>query len=370
MKRYLEPQVRRDLQRKMVFVGGPRQVGKTTLARAILGRSAAGYMNWDVDADRARILAQRFPRSRLWVFDEIHKYRRWRNLLKGVFDSRRPEQRILVTGSARLDYYRFGGDSLQGRYHYLRLHPLTVAELGISSGADLELLLRLSGFPEPFLGGSETEARRWSNEYRSRLVREDLVSLEQVQDLGSLELLMTRLPESVGSPLSVNSLAEQLQLSHKTVAKWLAILERLYAIFTVAPFGSPKIKAVKKARKHYHFDWSLVPEPGARFENLVASHLLKWLHFREDTLGYRTELRYFRDIEGREVDFVAVEGGKPVLLVECKASNRDVSKPLRYLKARFPAADAWQVAATGSEDYVTREGIRAAPAVELLATLV
>ena len=370
MKRYLESQVRRDLKRKMVFVGGPRQVGKTTLAREILGKSVAGYLNWDVDEHRALILAQTFPKSPLWVFDEIHKYRRWRNLLKGVFDVRQPGQRILVTGSARLDYYRFGGDSLQGRYHYLRLHPLSVAELGIASNEELQSLLSLSGFPEPFLGGSETEARRWSNEYRSRLVREDLVSLEQVQDIGSLEFLMTRLPDSVGSLLSANSLSEQLQVSHKTITKWLAILERLYAIFMVVPFGSPKIKAVKKLRKHYHFDWSLVSDPAARFENLVASHLLKWLHFREDTEGYRTELRYFRDIEGREVDFVAVKGGKPVLFVECKSSDREISQALRYLKARFPHTDAWQISANGRRDYVSREGIRVAPAIELLATLV
>jgi predicted AAA+ superfamily ATPase len=370
MKRYLEPQVRRDLKRKMVFVGGPRQVGKTTLARAILGKSAEGYLNWDVPAHRARILGDSFPKSQLWVFDEIHKYRRWRNLLKGLFDARVPRRQILVTGSARLDFYRFGGDSLQGRYHYLRLHPLSVAELGIATAGDFETLLALSGFPEPFLNGSAAEARRWSSEYRSRLVREELVSLEQVQDLGSLELLMTRLPESVGSPLSVNGLAEQLQVSHKTVAKWLAILERLYAIFTVAPFGSSRIKAVKKARKHYHFDWSLVADPGARFENLVGSHLLKWLNFREDTEGYRTELRYFRDIEGREVDFVAVEDGKPALFVECKSSNREVSRALRYLKARFPTTPAWQICPGGKEDYTTREGIRVAPATELLATLV
>ena len=370
MKRYLESQVRQDLKRKMVFVGGPRQVGKTTLARNVLGKSTVGLMNWDVEEQRAAILQQRFPKSSLWVFDEIHKYRKWRNYLKGVFDSRTPGQRILVTGSARLDYYRFGGDSLQGRYHYLRLHPLSAAELEISSNEDFRALLTLSGFPEPFLGGSEREARRWSNEYRTRLVREDLLSLEQVQDVGSLELLMTRLPESVGSPLSINGIAEQLQVSHKTTAKWLAILERLYAIFTVLPFGAPRIKAVKKARKHYHFDWSLVEEPALRFENLVACHLLKWVHFREDTEGYRTELRYFRDIEGREVDFVALENGKPTLFVECKISDRDVSPALRYLKERFPRTDAWQVSIDGRRNYVSREGIRVAPALDLLATLI
>jgi predicted AAA+ superfamily ATPase len=370
MKRYLESQVRQDLKRKMVFVGGPRQVGKTTLARNILGKSRAGIMNWDVPAQRTLILKQTFPKSSLWVFDEIHKYRRWRNYLKGVFDARERSQRILVTGSARLDYYRFGGDSLQGRYHYLRLHPLSVAELGIGSLEDFQSLLTLSGFPEPFLGGSERQARRWSNEYRTCLVSEDLVSLEQVQDIGSIELLMTRLPDLVGSPLSVNSVAEQLHISHKTISKWLDILERLYAIFFVLPFGSPKVKAVKKARKHYHFDWSLIQDPAFRFENLVASHLLKWVNWREDTEGCRTELRYFRDIEGREVDFVITEGGKPMVLVECKSSDREISPALRYLKARFPAADAWQISAAGQQEYVSREGIRVAPALELLKTLV
>lgn len=151
----------------MVFVGGPRQVGKTTLAGNLLGKSAAGLMNWDVPAQRDLILRQTFPKSHLWVFDEIHKYRKWRNYLKGIFDSRASGQQILVTGSARLDYYRFGGDSLQGRYHYLRLHPLSVAELRITTAKDFTSLLTLGGFPEPFLGGSEKEARRWSNEYRS-----------------------------------------------------------------------------------------------------------------------------------------------------------------------------------------------------------
>lgn len=369
MKRYLESQVRQDLKRKMVFVGGPRQVGKTTLARQILGKSGAGYLNWDVPGQRDLILRQTFPKSRLWVFDEIHKYRRWRNYLKGVYDAREAGQQILITGSARLDYYRFGGDSLQGRYHYLRLHPLTVAELKLTAAADFISLLTLGGFPEPFLGGSEREARRWSNDYRSRLVREDLTDLEQVQDLGSIELLMTRLPDLTGSPLSVNGIAEQMRISHRTISKWLDILERLYAIFFVLPFGSPKIKAVKKARKHYHFDWSLIPDAAFRFENLVASHLLKWVHFRADTQGFTAELRYFRDIEGREVDFVVLENGRPTLLVECKSSDRDVSTPLRYLKQRFPETDAWQVSAHGEKDYVTREGIRVAPAVALLTTL-
>jgi predicted AAA+ superfamily ATPase len=370
MKRYLETQARTDLQRKMVFVGGPRQVGKTTLARNLLGRARGGLLNWDVPADRDRILHADFPRIKLWVFDEIHKYRKWRNFLKGIYDSRPDGQRILVTGSARLDFYRFGGDSLQGRYHYLRLHPLSCAELGVETVAELETLSVLGGFPEPFLAGSEREARRWSNEYRTRLVREDLSSLERVQDVGSIELLMTRLPALVGSPLSVNGIAEQIRISHKTVSKWLEMLERLYAVFFVLPFGSPRIKAVKKARKHYHMDWSLVKDPGARFENVVAAHLLKWVQFREDTEGHRMELRYFRDTEGREVDFVVLEDDRPILFVECKSSDRDVDTSLRYLKARHPETDAWQVSAKGKADFVSAEGIRVAPALTLLLQLV
>src|SRR3989338_3677030 len=228
--RYLQSQVEEDLKEKMVFMGGPRQVGKTTLALQILKRSA-GYLNWDVAPDREKILKRELTVGSLLVFDEIHKYRSWRNYLKGLYDQTRGKRRILVTGSARLDYYRFGGDSLQGRYHYLRLHPLSAAELGITGLKDLKALLELGGFPEPFLHQDTGKAKRWSLEYRRRLIREDIVSLEAVQDLGNLELLILRLPELVGSPLSINALREDLRVNHRTVDKWLAILERLYAIF-------------------------------------------------------------------------------------------------------------------------------------------
>lgn len=370
MKRYLEDQIKEDLKRKMVFVGGPRQVGKTTLAKSLLKGEKSGYLNWDIATDRDDILQHKLPISRLWIFDEIHKYRKWRNYLKGIYDGKKSGQQVLVTGSARLDLYRFGGDSLQGRYHYLRLHPLSVAELELTTQKDFLTLLKLGGFPEPFLSGSEKEARRWSKEYRSRVVRDDIMSLESVQDLASIELLMTQLPQFVGSPLSVNSLSELLQISHKTVAKWIAILERIYAIFTVTPLGSPKIKAVKKARKHYHFDWSLVEEESFRFENLVGLHLLKWANFLEDTEGRDMELRYFRDVEGREVDFVVTEKNKPLLMVECKSSDRDISPSLKYLKSKFPAVRALQLSQSGKRAYVSKEGIEVVPALEFLKELV
>jgi hypothetical protein len=367
--RYLVPQLRKDLARKMVFVAGPRQVGKTTLALG-LPRARAGYLSWDGSRDRDRILRGELPSGRLWAFDEIHKYRAWRRFLKGLYDARPRGQRILVTGSARLDFYRFGGDSLQGRYHLLRLHPLSVAELGIDSRDGLDALLRLGGFPEPFFGGSEREARRWSREYRQRLVSEEVTSVERVQDLGALETLMLRLPELVGSPLSLNALREDLQVSHRTVAGWIAILERLYAAYRLPPFGAPRIRAVKKEQKHYHFDWTLVPGEAQRFENLVASHLLKWVHFLQDSEGRELELRYFRDRDGREVDFVVLEGRRPRLLVECKLADAEPDRSLRYLKQRFPDADAWQLSASGSRDYRTPDGVRVAPALVLLKTLV
>ena len=367
--RYLARQVRGDLGRKMVFVAGPRQVGKTTMALSLPG-ARAGYLNWDVSAHREALLRGELPVARMWVFDEIHKYRGWRRLLKGAFDGRPAGQRILVTGSARLDFYRYGGDSLQGRYHLLRMHPLSAAELRLRSQGELRDLLTLGGFPEPFFGGSEVEARRWSREYRSRLVREEVTSLERVADLGNLELLMLRLPELVGSPLSVNALREDLQVSHKTVAAWLRILERLYAVFRLPPFGAPRLRAVGKAQKHYHYDWTLVPSEAARFENLVASHLLKWTHFQQDALGRDVDLKYFRDRDGREVDLVVTEGRNVLSLVECKWNDTEIDRSLRHLKARFPGAEGWQVSAVGSKDYRSPDGIRVCPAPVFLRTLI
>ena len=367
--RYLATQVRQDLERKMVFVAGPRQVGKTTLARN-LPDADAGYLNWDAAQDRERILRRELPDADLWVFDEIHKYRGWRNYLKGLYDQRRAGQRILVTGSGRLEVFGFGGDSLQGRYNLLRLHPFSVAEAGIDTAAGLDDLLRLGGFPEPFLGASETEAKRWSRQYRVRLIEDDISSLTGIRDLGRLEEMMLRLPDLVGSPLSINALRTDLQVAHKTVAAWLDAIERLYAVFRIAPFGAPRIRAVKQERKHYHFDWSVVPDPGARFENLVACHLLKWVHHRQDTQGRDLELRFFRDVDGREVDFAILEDRQPVALVECKRADRDIDRGLRYLRKRFPGTNAFQIAMTGDRDFVTPDGIRVMPALDYLRRLV
>ena len=245
-----------------------------------------------------------------------------------------------------------------------------MAELKIGGDNDFEQLLRLGGFPEPFLAGDDRFARRWTRDYRDRLLREELPSLERVDDIGRLEQMVLRLPDLVGSPLSINALREDLQVAHRTVARWLDVLEQLYSIFRLPPFGAPRIRAVKKEQKHYHFDWSVVTDEGARFENLVASHLLKWVHYQQDVEGRDAELRYFRDIDGREVDFVVQIDRKPVSFIECKLTAGPVSKGLSYLKARFPNVDAWQVFARGQADFINRDGIRVRHARNLLRALV
>jgi predicted AAA+ superfamily ATPase len=370
VRRYLQKTIATDLERKMVFLGGPRQAGKTTLAKVFLRGEDEGYLNWDDEEDRRRILERRLPDTTIWVLDEIHKYRGWRNFLKGLFDKQREKRRFLITGSAKLDYYRYGGDSLQGRYHYLRLHPFSVAELGIQSTDELEQLFLLGGFPEPFLSGSQKEARRWSREYRTRVVREEITKLEQVQNLDTLEIMSLRLSELVGSPLSINSLREDLQVSHKTVSKWIVILERLFHIYRVPPFGTARIKAVKKETKHYHFDWSTVANESARFENMVAGHLLKWCHFIEDTEGIDMELRYFRDIEGKEVDFVVLKDRKPSLFIECKWNDSVIAPPLRYLKRKFRDCRSIQLLWKTERHFVSAEGIEVMPALKFLRELV
>ncbi len=369
LRRYLHALLLADLDRKMVFLGGPRQVGKTRLGRALIPDPHA-YLSFDIASHRDAILRARLPPTDAWFFDELHKYRGWRNWLKGVYDGRRAGQKILVSGSARLDYYRFGGDSLQGRYQYLRLHPLSVAEMGAAPDV-LGALLQLSGFPEPFLGADATQARRWSLAYRDRLIREEVTSLETISDLSKLELLAIALAQRVGSPLSLNALREDLQVAHATLARWLDILERLYAIFRVAPFGAPMLRAVRKERKHYHYDWTVVEALPSRFENLVAAHLLKWVDYQVDTQGRALELRYFRDIDGREVDFVICDrGGKPIAFVECKWDDAPTAPGLRYLRQRFAEIPAWQISAVGTRDYVTPDRIRVAPALALLRELV
>ena len=364
LERYLAAPVQADLQQKMVFLGGPRQVGKTTLALELLrasGRRHPGYLNWDDPRVRPKLLRGELPGGeQLLVLDEIHKFPRWRNLVKGLYDAEGDRIALLVTGSARLDHYRKGGDSLQGRYHHYRLHPFTLGELGAAgSASDLEAMLQFGGFPEPLLAGDTRAWRRWQRERLSRVVYEDLRDLENVRHVALVELLVEALPARVGAPLSVRSLREDLQVAHETVARWLEILENLYVCFRIPPLGAPRIRAVRKENKLYLWDWSQVPGAGERFENLVACHLLKYCHFLEDTQGHRMELRFIRDTDRREVDFVVIRDDKPQFAVECKTGDRAPSPAIGYFRQRMPIKDFYQVH-LGERDYVSK-GTRVLP---------
>ncbi len=346
VNRSLSPFIKADLKTKMVFLGGPRQVGKTTFSQSLLGHFQDGhpaYLNWDNLEHRDIILNKLWPRKQnLIIFDEIHKYKKWRSLIKGYYDTFKNTHQFLVTGSARLDYYRRGGDSLLGRYHYYRMHPFSLAELKYEKGA-LAHLIKFGGFPAPFLSQSERDLRRWQLERLNRIVRDDIRDLENVRELSLIERLAEALPDRVGSPLSLNSLARDLEVDFKTVRSWLHILDSLYYSYRISPFGSPKIRAVKKEQKLYLWDWSNIKEPGPRFENLVASHLLKYCHFLEDTEGHKMELQFLRDIDKREIDFVVTKDRKPIFAVECKTGEKNLSPHLLYFKKRTKIPKFYQV---------------------------
>ena len=362
--RYLKQSVNEDIQERMVFIGGPRQVGKTTFALTFLpaiDRKHPAYLNWDDIHTRSALMNGELPAGqKCIILDEIHKYAQWRNLIKGFYDTNRPDVAFLITGSARLDYYKKGGDSLQGRYHYYRLHPFSLLELNHHpTKEDFTTLLKYGGFPEPCLRADERFWRRWQRERIQRVIYDDIRDLENIKEISLLELLAEELPNRVGSPLSIKNIKELLQVAHETAARWIEIFERMYFCFRIAPYGSPKIRAVKKEQKLYLWDWSIVPEPGPRFENFIASHLLKYCHFIEDTQGFRMDLRFLRDTDKREVDFLVLRDGRPEFAVECKAGEKGVNPALHYFKKRTPIPKYYQVH-QGTKDYL-KDGIRVLP---------
>jgi predicted AAA+ superfamily ATPase len=355
--RYLSEVIQSDLKEKMVFLGGPRQVGKTTFSLSLLAqlmqreienvdvlRTDPSYLNWDVLKSRKKIRDGHLDiNSQLIILDEVHKYKDWKNLVKGFYDEYKTEKSFLITGSARLDLFKKGGDSLQGRYHYYRLHPFSLGEFTSPSKAEFEALLKFGGFPEPLLKGNEKFWRRWQTERLSKVINEDLRDLERVKDISDLEILADALPVRVGSPLSINNLRNDISVSHQTIERYIQIFENLYYCFRISPYGPPKIKAVKKEQKLYLWDWSVIEDEGSRFENLVASQLLKFCHFKQDTEGYKMELRYLRDQEGREVDFVVLQDKKPLFAVEAKLKETTRSSHLTYFQERTKIPEFYQV---------------------------
>jgi uncharacterized protein len=356
---------------KMLFLTGPRQVGKTTFAKNWLASLGAvgTYFDWDDPAVRSEhrknplyfrnIINEKYEgRPVPMVFDEIHKLRNWKNILKGIYDPNREKIILLVTGSARLGLSRKSGDSLVGRYFSYQMFPLGLPEAvgdfsrvlkddrplslgenllrelrkthGEKAAAGLEKLLIFGGFPEPFLKASKRFHLRWQREYQTLLLKEDVRDLSRIADLRGLEHLIEMLPSRVGSPLSINSLREDLGGHHATVLNWIEILKELYLVFTIRPWHRDIKRSIKKEAKLYFFDWSILTDPGKRFENLLAVSLLRMVTRLNETGLGNFEVMYIRDKEKHEVDFVLIKNNHPLALLEAKYGDSEISPSGRY----------------------------------------
>jgi predicted AAA+ superfamily ATPase len=378
---------------QMALVSGPRQVGKTTLARSIQSSKNTHYFNWDDFNDRELLLqggaaiAQQAGLDHLraepvlLVFDEIHKFSQWKQLLKGFYDHYAEHCHILVTGSARMDTYKKGGDSLMGRYFNYRLHPFSVGELLVRNKAtglhdldhddsklhdqeiyspqnipdtDFDALLRWGGFPEPFMKKNKRFFNRWSRLREQQLLQEDVRTLTNVQELGQLEMLALLLKSQTGQLTSYTSLAKKVRVSVDTIRRWLVILESLYYCYSIRPWTKNVTRSLLKEPKFYLWDWSQCTDTGARNENFIASHLLKAVHHWTDIGLGNYSLYFLRDKEKREVDFLVSRDGKPWFMVEVKSSmNQKLSPNLEVFRKQLNLEQVFQVAIDG--EYVDKD---------------
>lgn len=374
--------------KSMTFLSGPRQAGKTTLARQMASRfNNSLYFNYDLDADRRKLQANGeffvdLPRkdssTPLIIFDEIHKHRGWKNYLKGIYDVFGTEYKFLVLGSGRLDQYQRGGDSMAGRYLLSNILPFTLAELMGDAFAFEEfrrnpLLLRereseasretwrrlgeLSGFPEPFLSGKQEHFRRWERAYRKQVIREDIRDLTALRHIDSLDALYALLQERVGSPLSVESLGRDLQVPAKTVKQWIEVLEKFFLVFRIPPWSRKIARAITKEKKAYLLNPAVVPSDGARFENMVALELHRAVTSWTDWGKGDFSLHYLRDKEKDEVDFLVAEKNRPLFLVECKLSDDHVPKSLLKFQSQLKVPALSLVGKEGVLKRATNDGL-------------
>ena len=390
--RYLDVVIPDDAlaRRKMAFISGPRQVGKTTLAKRLLA-DEKNYFTWDESTFRrawARSPADAVATRGTGpiVLDEIQKDRRWKQRLKGLYDVEGERLPILVTGSARLDTYRRGSDSLLGRYLPYRLHPFSVGERAKPPSPDDALaaigqmrathafacILDLGGFPEPLLGGAAARANRWSRLRLDRILNEDVRDLRNVADGQALRVMAELLPERVGSLLSLNAIREDVSVAFGTAKAWLEVLESLYHSFTIRPYAARTARALRAEPKLYLYDVLQIPRDarGARLENTTALHLLKACHYWTDVAEGDFELRFLRDKEKREVDFVVLRDRRPWMLVECKSNETAPAPALLHWSKFFPKVPAFQLTTTKMDRVFAASGVRVIDYESFLAAFV
>ncbi len=341
INRTYTPYLQEFLGKKTVLITGPRQCGKTTASRMLAG--TLQYLNFDYETDRHIINEMSWDRStNIIIFDELHKKQDWKQWIKGIIDREGLSPALVVTGSASLNTYKKFGDSLAGRYFEYRMHPFDVRELcqvdpALHPEEVLERTMRFSGFPEPYLENSERFYNLWKRTHLDIILRQDLISLEPVRDIVSIELLLNLLKKRVGSPLSYSSLANDLKVSDKTVKHWLQILEEVFVVFKITPYHKNIARAVQKQPKYYFFDNARVESgKGALLENAVACSLLKECQFRRDCLGEEWNLHYLAKRGGVEVDFLIVKNGKPHIMIEVKHSASNLSTSFNSFSSDLP----------------------------------
>lgn len=339
MERYQKQAILRDLQKKMVLLAGPRQTGKTTLAKSIAQEFKSSiYLNYDRLEDRKIIRDESWlPSMELLIFDEIHKMPKWKNYLKGVYDTKLPHQKILVTGSARLEIFNHVGDSLAGRYFLNRLMPLSPAECDkVNVSYTIDRFLERGGFPEPFLAHDLIDANRWRLQYVDSLLRIDVLDFENIHNVNAIRLVFELLRERVGSPISYTSIAEDVAIAPNTVKKYIQILEALYIVFRVTPFSNNIARSLLKEPKIYFFDTGLVKgNEGIKFENFVATCLLKHVFAKIDYQAENYALKYLHTKERQEVDFALIRDNLVEKIIEVKYTNHSISSNLRYFHEKY-----------------------------------
>lgn len=381
MKRYLYNQILEDLKKKIVFITGPRQVGKTFLAKQIMKNFVKPqYLNYDNINDIRIIKDTSWAlNTDLLVFDEIHKMKKWKSYIKGVYDSKPEKQSILITGSARLDTFRQSGDSLAGRYLHLRFNPISVKEISeiIPEHYNaLEMLNKFGGFPEPLLNAvnlenekAETESARWKNQYFSDIIREDILEFSRISEIKTMKTLLQLLRTKVGTPLSFNSIANDLQVSSNTIKKYIQILESLYIVFLITPFHKNIARSILKEPKIYFYDTSFIEgNEGLKSENTCALSLLKNVQFLYDTKGENLKLHYLRTKDNREVDFAVSRNSELVQLIEVKLTENKISPSLKYFAERFKSVEAIQLVHNLKQNEY-RDGVNILKAADWLGEL-